>query len=106
MMSMSKFIIGMMLIFILLSGCVWAAQAEETNSPSQPQGRMKPPPEAIAACKEKSEGDAVQFTTPRGDMLKGICRKFEGVLAAMPEHGAPPSKGNKPDESNSGQSGN
>ena len=87
-------------------GSVWAAQAEEMNSPPEPQGSMKPPPEAIAACKGKSEGTAVQFTAPRGETLKGVCGLFEGVLAAMPEHGAPPPKGNKPDEGSSGQSEN
>ena len=91
---MNNFIISIMLIFILLSGSVWAAQTKETNSPPQPQGHMKPPPEAIAACKGKSEGTAVQFTTPRGDTLKGVCKQFEGVLAAMPEMGVPPPKGN------------
>ena len=89
-MSMNKFIIGTMLMLILLPGGVWAAQTEETNSPPQQQGRMKPPPEAIAACKGKSEGTSVQFTTGRGDTLKGVCKQFEGVLTAMPEMGAPP----------------
>jgi len=73
-----------MLILLLLSGSVWVAQSEETNAPPKPQGGMKPPPEAIAACKGKSEGVSVQFTTPRGDKLKGVCKQFEGVLTAMP----------------------
>jgi hypothetical protein len=103
---MNKLMIRIMMILLLLSSGVWAEQTEGTNSPTKPQEHMKPPPEAIAACKGKSEGTAVQFTTPRGDTLKGVCRKFEGVLAAMPERGAPPPKGNKPDEGNSGQSEN
>jgi hypothetical protein len=93
MMSINKFIIGMMLILILLPGSVWATRTEETSSPPQQQESMKPPPEAIAACKGKSEGTAIQFTTRRGDTLKGVCRQFEGVLTAMPEMGAPPPKG-------------
>jgi len=56
---MNKFIIRIMLIFFLMIGSVWAAQAEEMNSPPEPQGSMKPPPEAIAACKGKSEGTFV-----------------------------------------------
>ncbi len=101
---MNKLMISIMLVLLLLS-----AQAEETNSPpTQQQGRMmKPPPEAIAACTGKSEGTTVQFTTPRGDTLKGVCKQVDGVLAAMPpDGGAPPPKGSKPDEGNGGQSSN
>lgn len=83
---------GLMLIFLLLPVSACAGQREETNRSPQAQGRMKPPPEAIAACQGKTEGTSVQFTTPRGDTLKGICRPFEGVLAAMPERGGPPPK--------------
>ena len=106
---MNKFIVGIMLVFLLLPGVIWAAQTGDTNNstnnPSQQQGGpMKPPPEAIAACKGKTEGTSVQFTTPRGDTLKGVCKKFKGVLAAMPEMGGPPPQGNRPDEGNSGQS--
>jgi hypothetical protein len=86
---MHKFIIRIMLIFILMIGSVWAAQAEEMNSPPEPQGSMKPPPEAIAACKGKSEGTFVQFKTSRGDTLKGVCRQVDGVMVAMPPSGAP-----------------
>ncbi len=69
-----------MLIFFLTIGSVWAAQAEEMNSP----------PEAIAACKGKSEGTFVQFTTSRGDTLNGVYRQVVGVMTAMPPSGAPP----------------
>lgn len=99
---MKRFVKILMLAILLLSGSVWTARTEETNTLPQPQGRMMPPPEAIAACKGKSEGASVQFATPRGETLKGICRKFESVLAAMPERGAPPPRSNK-DENNSGQ---
>jgi len=64
----------MLILFLLISG-VSVAQAEEMNRP----------PEAITACKGKSEGTAVQFTTSRGDTLKGVCKQFEGMLVAMPE---------------------
>jgi hypothetical protein len=96
---MNKFLIGTMLIIFLLAGSAFTAQAEGMNSPPGTEGRMKPPPEAIAACKGKSEGTTVKFTTPRGDTLKGVCKEFEGVLAAMPERGAPPlGGGGKHDE--------
>jgi hypothetical protein len=87
---MNKFIIRIMQIFFLMIGSVWAAQAEEMNSPPEPQGSMKPPPEAIADCKGKSEGTFVQFTTSRGDTLKGVCIQFDGVMVAVPPSGAPP----------------
>ncbi|MCE5210351.1 MAG: hypothetical protein LLG40_02220 [Deltaproteobacteria bacterium] len=100
---MNRNIISMIMIFLLLPGSIWAAQTQESNNPPKPQGRMKPPPEAIAACKGKSEGTAVQFTTPRGDTLKGVCRQFDGVLAAMPERGTSPPTGGNPDENNNVQ---
>lgn len=71
-------------------GSVWVAQAEEMNNPPEPQGSMKPPPEAIAVCKGKSEGTIVQFKTSRGDTLKGVCRQVDGVMVAVPPSGAPP----------------
>jgi hypothetical protein len=99
----NKFVIRTMLIVFLLAGGAFA-QAEEMNGPPKPEGRMKPPPEAIAACKGKGEGTSVQFTSPRGDTFKGVCKQFEGILAAMPERGGPPSRGGgKPDETGSGR---
>jgi hypothetical protein len=100
---MNKLITGTVLILLLLLGGFSVTQAEEMNRPPKPEGRMKPPPEAIAACKDKSEGTAVQFTTSRGDTIKGVCRQFDGVLAAMPERGGPPPRGNPPGEAKSGQ---
>jgi hypothetical protein len=85
----------MLILFLMTGGVSARSRAEEMNVPPKPQGSMKPPPEAITACKGKSEGTAVQFATPRGDTLKGVCRQFEGVLAAMPEQGAPPPGDNK-----------
>ena len=95
---MNKFVIRIIPILFLLAGGISAMQAEEMNSPPKPQRGMKPPPEAIEACKGKSEGTTVQFTTSRGDTLKGVCKQFEGVLAAMPERGAPSSEGKQPKE--------
>ncbi len=46
---------------------------------------MGPPQEAVDACKDLSEGDTVQFTTPRGDTVTGVCRELRGGLAAVPE---------------------
>jgi hypothetical protein len=45
-----------------------------------------PRPEAIAACKDKSEGDACGFDAPRGH-IAGTCRKARtGELACMHPH--------------------
>ncbi len=46
-----------------------------------------PPPEAIAACKDKSEGDACEFDGPRGH-VSSTCRKSRGgdVLVCLPPH--------------------
>jgi hypothetical protein len=88
---MKKILIGMFFVSVLSWGGFWIVQARETGSPlPPPQGPMKPPPEAIAACKGKSKGASVQFTTPRGDTLQGVCKEFEGALTAMPPHGGPP----------------
>ncbi|HSM00419.1 MAG TPA: Spy/CpxP family protein refolding chaperone, partial [Candidatus Limnocylindria bacterium] len=43
--------------------------------------------EAIDACAGLSEGDMVQFTSPRGDTVSGICRDIRGGLVAVPEKG-------------------
>lgn len=76
------------------------ALTEIVTSPAQAsfaaQGRPDskgPPPEAIAACKEKSEGAAVEITTPRGDTIKSTCKQINGQLIAVPE-GGPPGPGN------------
>lgn len=44
---------------------------------------------AIEACEDLNEGDMVQFTTPRGDTVSGICRDLRGQLIAVPEGGFP-----------------
>jgi len=51
-------------------------------------GKSKgPPQEAIDACASLSEGDTVQFTSPRGDTVSGICRDIRGGMVAVPEGG-------------------
>jgi protein CpxP len=51
--------------------------------------RQGPPQEAINACAGLIEGDAVQFTTPRGDAVSGTCRQIRGQLIAVPAGGPP-----------------
>ena len=51
------------------------------------QGRPNgPPPEAIEACENKSEGDTVSFETRRGDSVEGTCEMVEEQLVAVPEN--------------------
>jgi hypothetical protein len=85
----NKWIIALLVLFLMIGG-VAAGQAQEGQMPQRPKGRMKPPQEAIKACSGKSEGATVQFTTMRGDTLKGVCKTVGGVLAAVPERGTPP----------------
>lgn len=68
-------------VLSLVAGSSWAYE--------EPQGvaRRGPPPEAIEACKDKSEGTAVEITTPRGDTIKAICKQIDGQIAAVPEGG-------------------
>ncbi len=58
------------LIALLL--CAGAASAQPPG-PMPQQGRRGPPQEAFDACKGKSEGDAVEVKSPRGQ-VKGVCR--------------------------------
>ncbi|MGO9836642.1 MAG: hypothetical protein ACLP1X_20800 [Polyangiaceae bacterium] len=45
-----------------------------------------PRPEAVAACKDKSEGDACEFDAPRGH-VSGTCHKARsGDLACFHPH--------------------
>ena len=50
-------------------------------------GFQGPPKEAFDACSGKKAGDAVQFTTPRGDNVAATCKEFDGKLAAAPAMG-------------------
>jgi hypothetical protein len=59
-----------------------------------PQKRSRrPPPEAIAACEQKSAGDSCTVKLPDDRTLDGVCRPppegKEGPLACVPD-GPPP----------------
>lgn len=47
-----------------------------TSAFAQPEHakRRGPPPEALEVCKDKAAGTAVEMTSPRGDVVKGVCR--------------------------------
>ncbi|MDP5054732.1 MAG: hypothetical protein NWP69_13150 [Congregibacter sp.] len=67
------------------------AAAQPDESEGQRGKRRGPPPEAIEACANQSEGEACSFTGRRGDMT-GICfapPREDAVLACAPEGGPP-----------------
>ena len=65
----------------LLTVSCWAS-----NGPGERGERRGPPPEAVEACKGKSEGTTVEFTNRGGEKMKGTCRQSGGQLAAMPDN--------------------
>ncbi|MEO1173350.1 MAG: hypothetical protein AAFX94_15055 [Myxococcota bacterium] len=56
---------------------------------AQERGRREPPPEALAACEGRSEGDACSFEGRRGGAVNGTCRipPQSQQLACVPEGG-------------------
>jgi hypothetical protein len=101
--NMGKYFAGIMLILMLTTGGALVSQPEEINKRPPPQKEnTKPPQEAYTACKGKTEGTVVEFTTPRGETVKGVCRLMDGLLVAVPERkGPPPGGSNKPGEAKS-----
>jgi hypothetical protein len=78
---MSKWTCLVVAIAVLIVPVLGAAQ----NSPADDE-HHGPRPEAIAACKDKNEGDACEFDAPRGHVV-GTCRKAPtGDLACMHPH--------------------
>jgi len=69
----------------MLPASVWASIGT-----SESGDRREPPQAAFDACNGKSEGTAVEITTPNGDTIKAVCKKFEDRLVAVPEGTAPP----------------
>lgn len=57
-----------------------------TQAQSGQARRHQPRPEAIAACKDKSEGAACEFDAPRGHIV-GSCKKVHtGDVACVRPH--------------------
>jgi len=69
-----------------------AAPAASAQGTPQKGGRRGPPPEAFAACKNKSEKDACPITTPEGDSIEGTCMLTpkRDKLVCVPKDGPPP----------------
>lgn len=79
---------GLGLLFSLWS-CFAADEGPGNGAGGRPPG---PPPEALAACKGKTEGAKVSFTGRRGETLTGTCQTTPQGLAARPDGmpGGPP----------------
>jgi hypothetical protein len=83
---MNRHIIGITAGLLLLIGSTSAVVYAMDRLPA-PGRHMGPPPEAVEACKDKSEGTVVEITTPRGDTIKATCKQIDGQLVAVPESG-------------------
>jgi hypothetical protein len=55
-----------------------------------PGGPHRPPPEAIAACGSKKDGDSCSVTLPDGASRSGVCRAGRDSVIACAAAGAPP----------------
>jgi hypothetical protein len=98
-----RVVLGVLLLIGIVVIAVWASDSSQSQGR---RGAMGPPPEAIEACKNQSEGASVQFASPRGDTITATCRMMGNQLAAMPDRGGP-GQGPPPSgsDSRSGQSG-
>ena len=85
-----------LLIFI---GSVSAGVCAMDGPPGR-GGPMGPPPEAVEACKDKSEGTAVEFIGHRGEKIKATWGGIDGQLVAMPTDGFRGPKPPPPGENN------
>jgi hypothetical protein len=66
------------------------------DSQNQGQGNSKsPPPEAVEACNQSSEGDSCAFKTPRGEEITGICRKIQASSICVPDNHKPGGSGSQ-----------
>jgi hypothetical protein len=82
---MNKNVIGTMAGLVLLIMSASVVEVWAFDEPAGRGGRIGPPPEAIEACKDKSEGAKVELTSPRGEKIKASCEQIDGQLAAVPE---------------------
>ena len=56
------------------------------------------PPEAVEACKNLSEGATVEFPTPDGERVRGVCKPLGGQLVAVPDGDGGQGSGGPPPE--------
>jgi hypothetical protein len=70
---------------ISLSGMA-TDNARPEDEAAGPKHHRAPPQEAIDACKDKSEGDIVNFIAPRGDTIEATCTMRKIGMVAVPKH--------------------
>ncbi len=57
------------------------------------KGRRGPPPEAIAACENQTEGNQCEFTGRGQQLVKGVCASpphDKAIVACKPDDGRQP----------------
>jgi hypothetical protein len=99
---MKRHAIGISAGLLLLIGST-SVVVYAMDGPPGPGRHMGPPPEAVEACEGKSEGADVEFTNPRGEKVKAVCKQIDGQLVAVPEGGFRGPKGMMPDGAQSQQ---
>jgi hypothetical protein len=67
-----------LLFFLIIAGCA--------KTPDHRHGRHQgPPPEAIQACADKTDGSKLVFTGRNGEAIEANCREIDGQLVAVPQ---------------------
>ena len=81
-------VLGLLTIFLTFS-----SYQNQAFARGKGMRRHGPPPEAYAACAEKSEGDKAEFKSPHGDTVTGTCVEDGDRLVLRPDH---PPRGREP----------
>ena len=97
---MKRYVIGTMVGLLIVSASFGAWAMDGTQGGG---GRHGPSPEAIEACRDKSEGAAVEFANRRGETVKATCKEINGQLAAVRERGSHGRNGTPTGGTQSGQ---
>lgn len=95
-MSVTKTLRDITLATVLASYLVSGIANAENNQ--QSGKRRGPPPQAIEACADQTEGETCSFTGRRSEEVTGTCivpRGDEESLACAPEGGPPNGHGEK-----------
>lgn len=89
---MKRLVMTTLGLSLILSACAFA---ERPAGDREGQGRRGPPPEAIEACADASEGGNCSFTGRRGETLQGACEIIrDDQLVCVPEN-APERRGGR-----------
>ncbi len=90
-----KTIRKMSIILVLLIICATHAFGDDASSNENRGQHHGPPPEAYAACEDKSAGDTAQFVSPRGETVTGTCEQEGDGLVLRPDHSTERSDGRR-----------